>query len=255
MLIEICRTFINQVFNNIYHSVGNLVAKESIEKVYSIYKTYRFLNFWLYSFFTIFLAIMLEPFITIWIGHEFLMKEGLLFVLLFIFYEKGMRNSITTIKTTAGIFHEDRFAPLIQAIINLVVSIVLVRSMGIIGVFIGTLVSALVVPFWFTPYLVYKKIFKISVIKYYSKYITYLIIGFTTFSITNMISQLIDVQNSLSLILKGIICLLIPNLIYIILFRNLAEFKYLSMIIKNIWVKIQIRLTDRKKSLIKYKKV
>ena len=139
MLIEICRTFINQVFNNIYHSVGNLVAKESVEKVYSIYKTYRLLNFWLYSFFTIFLAIMLEPFITLWIGSEFLMEEGLLFILLFIFYEKGMRNSITTIKTTAGIFHEDRFAPLIQAAINLVISIVLVQSMGIIGVFIGTL--------------------------------------------------------------------------------------------------------------------
>ena len=57
MLIEICRTFINQVFNNIYHSVGNLVAKESVEKVYSIYKTYRLVNFWLYSFFTIFLTL------------------------------------------------------------------------------------------------------------------------------------------------------------------------------------------------------
>ena len=130
MLIEICRTFINQVFNNIYHSVGNLVAKESVEKVYSIYKTYRFLNFWLYSFFTIFLAIMLEPFITLWIGSEFLMEEGLLFILLFIFYEKGMRNSITTIKTTAGIFHEDRFAPLCQAAINLVISIVLSTIYG-----------------------------------------------------------------------------------------------------------------------------
>ena len=56
-----------------------------------------------------------------------------------IFYERGMRNSITTVKTTAGIFHEDRFAPLFQAAINLVISIVLVQQIGIIGVFIGTL--------------------------------------------------------------------------------------------------------------------
>ena len=56
---------------------------------------------------------MLEDFITLWIGTEFLMEEGLLFILMVIFYERGMRNSITTIKTTSGIFHEDRFVPLV----------------------------------------------------------------------------------------------------------------------------------------------
>ena len=40
MLIEICRTFINQIFDNINHSVGNLVANESMDKIYSIFKVY-----------------------------------------------------------------------------------------------------------------------------------------------------------------------------------------------------------------------
>ena len=234
MLIEICRTFINQVFNNIYHSVGNLVAKENMDKVYSIYKTYRFLNFWLYSFFTIFLAIMLEDFIIQWIGSEFLMQGSLVFVLMFIFYERGMRNSITTVKTTSGIFHEDRFAPLCQAAINLVVSILLVQRIGIIGVFIGTLVSAIAVPFWTTPYLVYKKVFHKPVSHYFLKYTYYAAIGIGTYFLTNFICGFVPVGDLISLIVRALICLVVPNLVYICIFYKTDEFKYLFGIVKNI---------------------
>ena len=247
MLIEICRTFINQVFNNIYHSVGNLVAQEPIDKVYSVYKTYRFVNFWLYSFFAIFLTIMLEDFIALWIGRQFLMKEGLLLVLMVIFYERGMRNSITTVKTTSGIFHEDRFAPLFQAAINLVVSILLVKSMGIIGVFIGTLVSAIAVPFWTTPYLVYKKVFNQPVSHYFIKYTLFTLIGIGTYFLTNLICVFFQSGDLLNLVLRAMICLIVPNLVYICIFYKTKEFKYLHGIIKNILGKLVGNLKFKKK--------
>lgn len=234
MLIEICRTFINQVFNNIYHSVGNLVANESIEKVYRIYRVYMFLNFWLYSFFTIALYIMIEPFIKLWLGAEFLMSEGVLVILVIIFYERGMRNAITTVKTTSGIFHEDRYAPLLQAAINLIVSVVLVQYIGIVGVFIGTLVSALAVPFWVTPYLVYKNVFYEPVRTYFLKYGYYLAVGIGAYLVTSFICNLILLGDVLTLLLRGIVCLVIPNFIYVVVFHKTDEFKYLFGIISNI---------------------
>jgi len=238
MLIEICRTFINQVFNNIYHSVGNLVAKESVDKVYSVYKTYRLVNFWLYSFSTIFLTIMLEDFIVLWVGSEFLMEEGLLLILMINFYERGMRNSITTLKTTAGIFHEDRFAPIIQAIINLTISLVLVQSMGITGVFIGTLVSAIAVPFWRTPYLVYKKVFHQPVNRYFINYILFTTIGIGTYFLTNLICSFVPTQNFANLIIRALICLGFPNLVYILIFYKTDEFKYIFKIVKSLMGKL-----------------
>jgi O-antigen/teichoic acid export membrane protein len=251
MLIEICRTFINQVFNNIYHSVGNLVANENAEKVYSVYKAYRFLNFWLYSFFTICLTVMMEPFISLWIGSEYLMDKSLLFILMIIFYERGMRNSITTIKTTAGIFHEDRYAPLCQAVINLVVSIVLVKMIGITGVFIGTLVSAVAVPFWTTPYLVYKKVFKLPVAIYFSIYAFYLAVGFGAYFITSLISGIFQADNLILLTLKAFICLVTPNLIYVVIFYKSDEFQYLYGILKHLLSKLQ--LATRLKKQLNYK--
>lgn len=234
MLIEISRTFLNQVFMNIYHSVGNLVAKESKEKVYSVYKIIRLLNFWLYALITIFLFVTIEPLITIWLGSEFLMSKGILTILLIIFYERGMRNSITTVKTTAGIFHDDRYAPLCQAVVNLFVSIILVQYIGIAGVFLGTLISALVIPFWTTPYLVYKKIFNRPVINYFLKYTHYTFLGIGNFLITNFICNLISPNSLLIVVLRGFVCLIVVNLVFVAIFNKTKEFKYLWGIIKKI---------------------
>ncbi|UVI31536.1 lipopolysaccharide biosynthesis protein [Paenibacillus spongiae] len=240
MLIDISRTFLNQIFNNMYHSVGNLVAKESKAKVYQVYKVTMLLNFWLYSLFTIFMAVMIQPFITVWIGSKFLMEGSVLLVLMLLFYERGMRNSITTVKTTAGIFHEDRFAPLCQAAVSVTLSLVLVHYLGITGVFIGSLVSALAVPFWLTPLLVYRKVFQQPVTHYFIRYASYSALGVGTYFIAKYISGFITVDGFFSLAWKSIICFLVINAVFAAVFYRSEEFKYLIRMIANLLKKLPI---------------
>ncbi|MBD3107677.1 hypothetical protein IEO70_04795 [Bacillus sp. AGMB 02131] len=227
MLIEICRNFMYQISNNIYHSIGNLVAKEDSEKIYNIYKVYRLLNFWLYSFAAISLLVLINPFITLWIGSEFLMEMSVLLILVLLFFERGMRNPVATIKTTGGIFHADRYIPLFQAVINLIISIVLVQHLGIIGVFLGTLISTLVGPFWSTPYLVYKDIFKKPVYIYYSNYVVFCLLAIGTYMITSYLCSFYVQVTFLNLLIKVFVCLTVPNIIYLIIFYKSEEFKYM----------------------------
>ncbi|GLV63146.1 sugar translocase [Bacillus mycoides] len=247
MLINICRTFINQIFDNINHSVGNLVAKESDEKIYSIFKITMLCNFWIYSFFSIFLYIIMQPFITLWIGSKFIMDISVLIILMINFYVSGMRRSISMVKTTSGIFHEDRYAPFLEAAVNLVASIVLVQYMGITGVFIGTLISTLVVPFWIAPYLVYKKVFRKPVRDYFLKYTYYVMIGLGACAITSLICGLIPYNGLLELILRGMICLIIPNGIYVFVFYKTDEFKYLFGVVKSIIGNLRVKIQSHKK--------
>lgn len=238
MLIEIGRTFIYQVFNNMYHSIGNLVSKESNEKIYSIYKIMLLLSFWLYSLCAIILYIILEPFITLWIGPKYVMSSGVLVILLLMFIERGMRNSITTVKTTAGIFHEDRFVPLGQAAVSLVVSFLMVKQIGITGVFIGSLISAVALPFWTTPFLVFKKVFHRSLFEHFRTYALYIIIGFGAFYVTDLAVGYIQIKGFMQLIIKALIALFIVNLIYFIVFHRSEEFAYLSGIGKSLLTKL-----------------
>ncbi|CAN7296407.1 lipopolysaccharide biosynthesis protein [Paenibacillus sp. LjRoot56] len=238
MLINICRTFINQIFDNVVHSLGNLVVEESKSKVHNVFKTTMFMNFWIYSFFTIFLYIIIEPFVIIWLGKDFLMARSVLIIVMINFYVTGMRRSINMVKQTFGIFHEDRYAPLIEAAINLGVSLILVQYMGIAGVFIATLISTLVIPFWIAPYLVYKKAFNQPLREYYFIYVFYAAIGFGVLMITEFVSSQIETNSIVSLCLRGLIALVIPNLAYILIFYKTEHFKYLIGIVEQLKIRL-----------------
>lgn len=249
MLIEICRTFLNQVFANMYHSLGNLVAKESAAAIYRIFKVTLLLNFWLYSLLSIGLYLLVEPLIAVWLGTEFQMTNIVLLLLVLAFYERGMRNSLTAVKTTSGIFHEDRYTPLFQAAINLGISLVLVHYWGITGIFIGTLISAILVPFWYTPLLVYKKVFQQPVRLYYKSYFLYTVVGITTFFLAKGANSLMPSNSYLWLLLKGVICVAVVNICYVVIFHRTDEFKYLLGILKGLMSKIPAVNTFYQKSL------
>ncbi|SEC07319.1 hypothetical protein [Paenibacillus sp. GP183] len=241
MLINLCRTFINQIFDNINHSIGNLVAEESEARVYSVFKVTMLFNFWIYSFFTIALYVVIEPFITLWLGNNFIMEKSVLIVVMLNFYVSGMRRSISMVKTTSGIFHQDRYAPLVEAAVNLIFSIILVQYLGIAGVFIGTLISTLVVPFWIAPYLVYKNTFNKPLKEYFLTYLYYTVIGFGTLLFTYFVCSQIHSLNLLTLCLRGIIALLIPNIIYVGIFYRTEQFKYLLGIVVQMATKMRFR--------------
>ena len=58
------------------------------------------------------------------------------------------------------LFVKDKIRPLIEAGINLVVSIIAVQKIGLAGVFLGTIISRVCTTMWREPYLVFKYIFK-----------------------------------------------------------------------------------------------
>lgn len=236
MIINIVRTFISQVFNNITYSVGNLVAEETKDKIYQIFKVTLLCNFWIYSFCIIGMFILLEPLISLWLGSKFLLGKSVLMVLLANLYISGMRRSIATVKTTAGIFHEDRYAPFIEAVINLGLSIILVKHFGIAGVFLGTFISTILVPFWIAPYLVYKKTFEKPVVFYFIRYSVLAVIGCIALFLTDSISHFASFTHNpyVNFLLKACVCLIIPNVVYTIAFYKTSEFKYLLQIVKNL---------------------
>ena len=86
-----------------------------------------------------------------------------------------MRQTLFIYKNTYGLFQYDKYIPIVESIINLVTSIVLLKIWGIMGIFIGTIISTLTTCFWVEPYFLYKKKLKKSLMKYFFKYFTYLL--------------------------------------------------------------------------------
>ena len=69
----------------------------------------------------------MQPFVQWWIGAEYELSKATLAVILFNFYIDSMRSSALTFKVKSGIFVKDRFTPLIQGVINLLLSLLLLE--------------------------------------------------------------------------------------------------------------------------------
>ncbi|WP_409193573.1 lipopolysaccharide biosynthesis protein, partial [Clostridium perfringens] len=142
--------------NGITASVGNMLNSSDKKKAYDIHKKIFFLNFWIVSFVVISLYNTLNQFVGLWVGKQYLLDSLTFIVILINLYFVTMRGSVEQFQNGSGNFYQDRYAPLVEAFINLAVSIFLVKKIGIAGVFIGTLVSNFTVIFWTKPYIVYK---------------------------------------------------------------------------------------------------
>lgn len=216
------------ILTGIGESVGNLIATESKEKNYEIFNITYLINFWIYSICAITLYNLIEPFIDWAFGKNLLLDEFSLIVILVNFYLTGLRITVNTFKSKAGIFDADKYLPLVEAAINLGASLILVKYFGLAGIFLGTTISTISIPIWVQSKLVYNQVFNKSVFKYFKRYFIYFILTLVCGAITVNLCKLIVISNIfISIIIKGIICVTIPSLIYSILFFNTKEFRYL----------------------------
>lgn len=232
IIINAINALLGQVFTSITASIGNLLLEENKEKNYKIYKNFLFANSWMYMFCASCLICLMEPFISLWIGKEYILNYSVLIILIINFYMQGMRKTCSTFKEAAGIFYEDRFIPVLEAILNIVLSIFFTKMFGLEGVFLGTILSTLLVYLYTFPKYVYKRIFNRNYMQYILEILKYFVIAFVSVFITVVLTKVITIgkSNFTELIKNLVICIIVPNLIYLILFFRSNEVKYFKEI-------------------------
>lgn len=233
LIISTVQTFISYIFSSITASVGNLIVSKEDKKKEFMFNQILFTSFWVYGFCSIAFYILFNDFIGIWLQNDkYILDTFTVFIIIINFYTTGMQSAATMYRDTTGLFSIGKYRPIIAAIINITISILLAPKFGISGVLLGTIISRLSVYFWFDPYVVYKYIFNKSSKKYFVQYIKYTIIvvlvGYITYLISNLTNGL---SIYISFLLKLVICTIIPNITFILIYRNSEYFKYLQNIV------------------------
>ena len=234
LIINSITTVLNQIFNAITSSIGNLVVTTNKKRSKEVYDNLNFANFWLYALFGVCIIVLINPFINIWIGKKYVMGFSIVFLLVLNFYVLGMQSVTNSFRNAYGLFWIAKYRPIIMVIINIVISVVLVQFIGIEGVLIGTLISRLVTTAWLDPYIVHKYGFEISPKSYYIDYLKYLVIFIAISTILNYFVSMIAINNIFILILIAILVVISVNVILVLLFFKTSEFNYFYDKIKKI---------------------
>lgn len=227
-IITYAANFINIIFNSIVSGLGNLVATESKEKQYGVFKVYRFVACWLYGYAFSGFFLLLSPFITgIWLDGTWELGQAVLALILIDFYLKGGRTVLVNFKIAAGIVEKDRYLALIQGGVNLVISILGIKWIGLAGVYVGTVVSGVLANL-IQPVILYKDCFSQDVSAYFKDAFQYIGAIACVVIVLLPVRNLVIAQMSVpAFIVMAFIISIVYNAAFLCLFHRTEEFVYL----------------------------
>lgn len=216
--------FVGIIYTSITAGVGNSMLTKSKEQNYKEFEIFTLLVTWVSGFCISCFLVLYQPFMTVWMGKDMLLSNGMvvLFCIYFWVYELVMMMSVY--KDAAGIWHQDRFRPLFSGVVNLILNIVLVNIIGIYGVLLSTIISVSLVSLPWIINNVFKLIFYRKNKTYIKKLLIYSgIIGIVS-TVTYLICSIIFISGWLEVIVKAIVCMVIPNILLILLLSRDEHF-------------------------------
>lgn len=227
-------TILSKFFSAFTASLGNLNvdAGDDIEKKYFIFKSLSFMNFWTYGFCAVCFLVLLDPFISVWIGNKFIMNFPTECAIVCNFLITGLQETVGTHRAAYGLFYKGRYRPIFSVILNIFFSILFVKILpetyGVVAVLLGTIISNIAVSWWFDAYLVYKYAFQkkpwIFYREFWLRFIFNMIIGI----ILRIFSEKLPVDGWMLVIIDGVVVALIYNIVFVSLFHKREEYIYLK---------------------------
>ena len=225
LIINMISSFIYLLISNVISSLGNLIASENPKKCFKVFNEMNFICFVLYGISFVCFINLFNPFIELVFGANYLLTMSVVYIIVINFYLTGLNNVVISIQTASGLYEKDKYVPLIQSAVNLIISIYLGKKIGLAGVFIGTIISTLI-PLIVKPCIVYKNVFKEKVSLYFKDFIIQAIVVMISVFISTTIVGYIHIDNLyLELIVLLLISLAVPSIIIFIVFHKSESYR------------------------------
>jgi O-antigen/teichoic acid export membrane protein len=221
------------IFNACTAGIGNSVIVESGEKNYNDLKKFTFIISWISGFCVCCFACLYQPFMELWVGKKLMLNFSAVVCLCIYFYIYEINRLLNTYKDAAGIWHADRFRPLATAGANLTLNLIMVQFWGIYGIILSTVLSMLIVGMPWLIQNLFSTIFQRDLLKsYVAQLLRYVFIVAVISSITYILSDFVRGQLVFQLIVKGIICVAVPNVCFWMIYKNKKEYAEMLIIIE-----------------------
>lgn len=216
--------FITVIFSSITAGIGNSLVTESAEKNFNDFKKFTFIICFILCICCCCFAGLYQPFMRIWVGNEFMLDYSFVILFCILFYCLELAMVWATVKDAAGMWHTDRFRPLIGAGVNLIMNIILVQKIGLYGIILSTVISYVLISMPWLIHNLFKYLYKGSIVAYLKDLITYILVAILSTSITIAACNIVTIEGLMELLIKGVLCIAIPIVIEILAYRKRAEF-------------------------------
>lgn len=178
------------VFSSLTSIVGHLYVKEK-RNVQKHHEAFHLINFVIGMIFYLGYYAIIDELILLLFSADLVSRRSVAFVIALNGFVQFMRTSTLTFREATGTFYNDRWKPLIEGLVNIVLSVMLVKKIGVVGVIAATIVTNLLICHVVEPYVLFRNAFFASPAKYYVRNYLYV----AAFAIGMMLFEQVAVQH------------------------------------------------------------
>lgn len=232
LIVSMIKTLFSQIFSAFTSSFGDIVAQGENDHAYRVFNASMFFSFVISSIASVLVLVLSQRFIYLWLGSKYLLPFRTVCLITISLYTSLMDVPAISAQNATALHYKDQCVMILQIIVNIVLSLIFVKYMGIFGVVLANIISNSFLPSISKPYVIYKYIFKKSSLEYFIKYIFYGIITLFISVITSLLFNYLFISFSiLSLIERGVVSIIVSLAVIFIFFNRTDEYKYCKKMI------------------------
>lgn len=226
LVISAITGILNIIMNSLQAGIGNTLQTETKEKNYENLKKFNLLYTLFVGWCTTCMLCMYQSFMELWLGKDFLLPFGAVVLLCLYFYilKAGDINSLYY--NASGMWWHGKYRAITEALLNLLGNFILVKYIGIYGIVISTVITAIIGHFWNGQFL-FKLYYKNNkMIRYFLFEGMIAVMSFSicilTFTATTFIPELDATRTFIfTLIITGVIATTLFSFAYIYISKAL----------------------------------
>lgn len=233
VIIAAFTTMINLIFSAALASIGNLNVKGTIKQKEIVLNRLKLMSVLIYGCCSICLLLLLNDFIGIMWGKDYVMGFLIPLAAIINFFICGLLHPFRLYRETTSAFKEIKYIYVITSILNLIFSFILAKLMPTIelklfGIIIATAIARIMTNYWVEPKKIYNIVFNESSKSYFiNNFKDTLKISFIGVIVYFAIDW-INVNSWGLMLIKSGICFALTNALLFFFYKNTDEFKYFT---------------------------
>ena len=228
-ITSVIANIINKFSGASLASVGNVLVSEP-KRSYKIFLEYNDMLFFIATILCVPISVVISTFVKLWYGASYTLSDFTMYLFVFNLLYGIIRIILSVFSSAAALFKETLICTYLESIINLTVSLLLIKRLGIAGLLIGTAVSMVVSEFLIKPFILNKYIFKDRIFKYYKDCFVYFVIIVINCALMKYLVSFIKINNLLIWFVVGTLTFCLNFIVTYLVYKLLKKDAFLGRI-------------------------
>ena len=252
LIVKCAQQVIGSGINSLTASFGNLVAIGNLDDILRVFRRIYFINFVIAYVMAIMFYVLVAPFITVWIGSEYLLNitATLVIVVNTLFFNQ-IRIPYQMVINTYGLFWQIKWKSILEAALSIAFSFFFAAWLkwGITGILMAALLSDVMTSLWWEPFVALKYGMKRPYSFFLKSFAGYFLVLSITIGVLTILFDFTDkiVANAwIQLFIHLLFAALLMLAVIVIVYRKTSEYIYaknfsrglIEKMVKNIKIRL-----------------